>query len=80
MFRTKTAALCLTVVFGFVGGVVARAAGEDDVADVPAKDLLAGKDKQKRYFLISPEKDAKARMGGYGLVVILPGALRPLVL
>ena len=73
MFRTKTAALCLTVVFGFVGGVAARAAGEDDVADVPAKDLLAGKDKQKRYFLIGPEKDAKAPMDGYGLVVILPG-------
>jgi hypothetical protein len=30
------------------------------VADVPAKDLLAGKDKQKRYFLIGREKDAKA--------------------
>ena len=73
MFRTKTVALCLTVVFGLVGGVAARAAGNDDVADVAAKDLLAGKDKQKRYFLIGPQKDAKAPKDGYGLVVILPG-------
>src|SRR5258708_5550160 len=70
MFRTKTVALCLTVVFGLVGGVAARAAGNDDVADVAATELLASKDKQKRYFLIGP---AKAHKDGYGLVVILPG-------
>ncbi|HZY87619.1 MAG TPA: hypothetical protein VFE78_22460 [Gemmataceae bacterium] len=71
MFQTKTAALGLAVVFGLAGGAAARA--QDDVADVPAKDVFAGKDKQKRYFLIGPAKGAKAPRDGFGLVVVLPG-------
>jgi predicted esterase len=72
MLRTKIVALGLAVVLGLFGGA-ARADDEDDVADVPSKDVHAGKDKQKRYFLIGPAKDAKAPKDGYGLVVILPG-------
>jgi predicted esterase len=53
--------------------VASRAAAQDDVADVPSQDLRAGKDDQKRYFLIGPAKGAKAPKDGYGLVVILPG-------
>jgi predicted esterase len=72
MFRTKSVALGLAVVFGLVGGSAARA-DADDVADVPSQDVFAGKDKQKRYFLIGAAKDARAPKDGYGLVVILPG-------
>jgi predicted esterase len=46
---------------------------EDDVADIPSADLRAGKDENKRYFLIGPRKESKAPKEGYGLVVILPG-------
>jgi predicted esterase len=49
------------------------ARAQDDIADVPSQDLRAGKDKQKRYFLIGPPRGAKAPKGGHGLVVILPG-------
>jgi predicted esterase len=40
---------------------------------VPSRDLRAGGDAQKRYFLIGPAKDAKSPDAGRGLVVILPG-------
>jgi predicted esterase len=50
-----------------------RLAAQDDVADVASQDLRAGKDEQKRYFLIEPPKDAKAPKKGYGLLVVLPG-------
>jgi predicted esterase len=46
---------------------------DEDVADIPSQDLRVGKDKNKRYFLIGPPKDAKAPKKGYGLVVVLPG-------
>src|SRR5262249_26314532 len=45
----------------------------DDVADVLSQDLRAGKDENKRYFLIGPRKDAKPSAAGFGLIVILPG-------
>ncbi len=45
----------------------------EDVADVPSQDLRAGGDKDKRYFLIGPKKDAKEPGGGYNLLVVLPG-------
>jgi predicted esterase len=45
---------------------------QEDVADVPAQDLRAGGDAQKRYFLIGPKPGA-APAGGYGLVIITPG-------
>ena len=50
-----------------------QAAAQDDVADVPSQELSAGKDKQKRYFLIGPPKDAQAPKDGYGLIVVMPG-------
>jgi predicted esterase len=49
------------------------AAQEDDVADVVSRDLRAGKDEHKRYFLIEPSKSVKAPAKGYGLLVVLPG-------
>src|SRR5262245_47675447 len=54
-------------------GLATPAVAQDDVADVPSQDLRAGKDDNKRYFLIGPAKDAKAPKDGYGLVLILPG-------
>jgi predicted esterase len=45
----------------------------DDVADVHSQDLRAGKDENKRFFLIGPRKDARVPREGFGLVVILPG-------
>lgn len=56
-----------------VAALTGRLAAQDDVADVPSKDLRAGKDENKRYFLIGPKADATAPTGGYGLIVILPG-------
>jgi predicted esterase len=53
--------------------VLAPAVAQDDVASVPSEDLRAGKDKDKRYFLIGARKDAKAPKDGFGLVVIMPG-------
>jgi predicted esterase len=44
-----------------------------DVADIPAQDLQAAGDANKRYFLIGPRKNAKPPAKGYGLVVIMPG-------
>jgi predicted esterase len=50
---------------------VAPARGAED--HPKGKDLRAGGDKNKRYFLFGPEKGAKAPAAGYGLVVVLPG-------
>jgi hypothetical protein len=44
-----------------------------DVADIASQDLLVGKDKNKRYFLIEPPKSVKAPKKGFGLIVLLPG-------
>ncbi len=44
-----------------------------DVADIPSRELQAGGDAHKRYFLIGPKKNTQAPASGYGLVVILPG-------
>src|SRR5437763_891952 len=63
--------LALLSVFAVLVPVPLRA--QDDIAGVPSEDLLVGKEKRKRYFLIGPAKDAKAPKDGYGLVVILPG-------
>jgi predicted esterase len=41
--------------------------------DTPVQDLRAGKDENRRYFLIGPNKDAQAPEEGWGLVLILPG-------
>ena len=50
-----------------------RLVAQDDVADVVSRDLRAGKDEHKRYFLIEPSKTARAPAKGYGLLVVLPG-------
>jgi predicted esterase len=60
-------ALSLTLLTG------QRLAAQDDVADIVSQDLLAGKDKHKRYFLIEPPRGVKAPKKGYGLLVVLPG-------
>jgi beta-lactamase regulating signal transducer with metallopeptidase domain/predicted esterase len=44
-----------------------------DVADIPAKDLNAGDDPGKRYFLIGPRSGAKPPATGYKLLVVLAG-------
>ncbi len=48
-------------------------AAQEDVADVASRDLRAGKDPNKRYFLIEPGKNARAPKKGYGLLIVLPG-------
>ncbi len=63
--------LCSLSAIAFLAGPVPAQA--DDVADVPSQDLRAGKDEDKRYFLIGPRKEARAPKDGYGLLVILPG-------
>ena len=50
-----------------------RLAAQEDVADITSQDLLAGKDENKRYFLVGPHKGATAPKKGYGLLVVLPG-------
>jgi predicted esterase len=50
-----------------------RLAAQDDIADIASQDLRAGKDEQKRYFLIEPRKGTPAPKQGYGLIVVLPG-------
>jgi predicted esterase len=50
-----------------------RLAAQDDVADVASQELRAGKDENKRYFLVGPQKGAAAPKKGYGLLVVLPG-------
>jgi len=50
-----------------------RLTAQDDVADIISQDLRAGKDEQKRYFLIEPPKGVEAPKQGYGLLVVLPG-------
>lgn len=42
---------------------------QSDIADVPNRDLLVGKDKNKRYFLIGPMKKTKKTR----LLIVLPG-------
>jgi predicted esterase len=46
---------------------------QDDVAEVPSEELQAGKNADKKYYLIGAKPDAKPREKGYGLVVVLPG-------
>lgn len=50
-----------------------RLAAQEDVADIVSRDLRAGKDEQKRYFLIEPARTARPPRKGYGLLVVLPG-------
>lgn len=49
------------------------ALAKDDVAGVESTSLLAGGDRNKRYFLIGADSRARAPKKGSGLVVVLPG-------
>jgi hypothetical protein len=51
-----------------IGCVLLAAAlpAQDDVADVPSQDLRAGKDENKRYFLIGPAKGQRFWRAGMG--------------
>ena len=46
---------------------------QDDVADIASQDLRAGKDENKRYFLIGPHQGIKEPKEGFGLIVVMPG-------
>src|SRR6266700_4130924 len=48
-----------------------RASARDD--DIPSREMKAGGDANKRYFLLGPRKDVKAPKEGFGLVLVLPG-------
>ncbi len=61
-------ALCWVVFSGAVESL-----GQDDVADVPSKELFAGGDKNKRYFLIGGGEEGRVPKRGYNLLVVLPG-------
>src|SRR5439155_15621237 len=50
-----------------------RLAAQEDVADIPAQDLRADKDENKRYFLVGPHPGVTAPKEGYGLLLVLPG-------
>lgn len=45
----------------------------EDLKDVPCKDLRAGKDESRRYFLIGPAEYAQAPEEGWPLLIVLPG-------
>jgi predicted esterase len=47
-------------------------AGQDDVADVPSKEMHIGANKLQRYFLIGPVAEAPLERG-FGLILVLPG-------
>jgi hypothetical protein len=63
----------ILAIFTLIASTSANAFAQDDVADIVSEDLRAGKDEQKRYFLIGPKKNEKAPKNGFGLVVVLPG-------
>lgn len=66
--------LWLFVLFGFVGFFfMGKTTAQEDVADVPSKSLFAGGDKNKHYFLIGANEQAKVPKDGFGLVIVLPG-------
>jgi predicted esterase len=46
---------------------------DDDVKEVPAKDLRAGGDEHKRYFLIGADEARKPPSSGFALLVVMPG-------
>ena len=46
---------------------------QKDIADIPVKDLHVGDNKNMRYFLIGPRKEAEAPESGYKLIVVMPG-------
>src|SRR5262249_31363693 len=69
---TRHALLAVTASCLIIPTGAARDDEPDDIKDVKSQDLRAGKDSQKRYFLIDPPKGAKAPAAGYGLIVVMP--------
>jgi predicted esterase len=68
------ALFCGIVIVAFLTILVSgRLVAQDDVADITSQDLRAGKDENKRYFLIEPASGTAAPKQGLGLVVLLPG-------
>lgn len=49
------------------------AIAQDDVADVPSKDIRIGENDKKQYFLTGPAKGAKASKSGFKLLLVMPG-------
>jgi len=74
---TPSAAILAALLPGTLVSEDARAKGAADpgadVADIPSEDLRAGKDAEKRYFLIGPMKGVERPASGFGLIVVLPG-------
>jgi predicted esterase len=52
---------------------IAKPSAASDVADIPAKDIIIGKDKNKRYFLIGPKSSSFSPKNGHKLVIVMPG-------
>ncbi len=46
---------------------------QEDVADVKSQDLRVAGNEHQRYFLIGPKETGTSPMGGYRLLVVLPG-------
>jgi hypothetical protein len=46
---------------------------QDDVAEVPSLDLVAGEHERMRYFLIGADEHAEAPKAGFKLLLVLPG-------
>lgn len=73
MRRIGWAQPCFAFVMLAMFSPVARAAGDEDVADVPSKEMTVGGNDKQRYFLLGPLANEPAPAAGFGLVVVLPG-------
>ena len=56
-----------------LGSLTSTAPAQDDVADVPSKQVSIGGDDKKSYFLIGASETAKPPEKGFGLIIIMPG-------
>ncbi len=68
--------LAVSLAVSLVGRGVAVGASAVQAADddgIPARDLLAGGDAMKRYFLIGPREKKKAPKEGWACLVVMPG-------
>lgn len=45
----------------------------EDIDEVASSERTAGKDDNKRYFLIGPHEDDEAPEEGFGLIIVMPG-------
>jgi predicted esterase len=60
--------------FLLVAALFGRAHAEEPAEDaVPTRDLRAGKDEKKRYFLIGPKEGEKGPAGGFRVLLVMPG-------